>query len=174
MLAGGPIITEFVAANVASLTDGFGDSPDWIEVHNPTDRPIVLHDYFLSDNSASPHKWQFPERVALGPGQYLVVFASGRDLVDDRGRLHTNFRLDSDGEYLALSNRAGEVFSVFDQDRGTFPLAVRDIGFGWAAGGADGVAELGYLSPATPGQPNPPVALRELLPSPVYSHEGGA
>ena len=46
----------------------------------------------------------FPS-VTLDAGAYLVVFASGKDVsdyVDSKGNLHTGFRLDRDGDYLAL------------------------------------------------------------------------
>ena len=37
-----PFISEVVAANDSTLRDDFGDSPDWIEIHNPSDSPLNL------------------------------------------------------------------------------------------------------------------------------------
>ena len=45
--------------------------------------------------------------VTLDPEEYLVVFASGQDVenyVDPAGYLHTDFKLKSGGEYLALTD----------------------------------------------------------------------
>ncbi len=38
----------------------------------------------------------------IGPGGYIVVLASGKDRAVAGSELHTNFKLDGDGEYLAL------------------------------------------------------------------------
>ncbi|NQU19807.1 MAG: lamin tail domain-containing protein, partial [Candidatus Nealsonbacteria bacterium] len=81
--------------------DKDGDDSDWIEIHNPTFATVNLNGWSLTDNATDLAKWQFPA-VGLGAGDYLVVFASGKNLADPQGELHTNFKLSSDGEYLAL------------------------------------------------------------------------
>src|SRR5688572_10574448 len=98
---GSPRITEFKAANDSGLADENGDFSDWIEIHNPDSVPISLAGYHLTDNAANLDKWTFPA-VTLNPDGYLVVFASGKNRVDPSGRLHTDFQLSADGEYLAL------------------------------------------------------------------------
>ena len=62
LLASEPFISEVVAANDNSLRDDFGDSPDWIEIHNPSDAPLNLGGWGLSDDLSDPHKWVFPFR----------------------------------------------------------------------------------------------------------------
>ena len=99
--ATGPVISEFVACNKASLLDADHDSSDWIEIHNPTSTAINLDGWYLTDDMNDPMKWQFPE-VSLAPDGYLVVFASGKDRRDPAGQLHTNFALQTDGESVAL------------------------------------------------------------------------
>ena len=96
-----PCISEFMAANVSRLADEGGDFPDWIEIHNPDNVAVPLAGYHLTDDAANLDKWTFPA-VNLDPGATLVVFASGKNRTDPAARLHTNFRLSADGEYLAL------------------------------------------------------------------------
>ena len=73
-----PRITEFMANNATTLTDGDGDSSDWIEIHNPTDHVIDLHGYHLTDDLDRLTRWAFPATTFLNPNGYLIVFASGK------------------------------------------------------------------------------------------------
>ena len=50
MLAGDLLISEFLADNNQNLTDGFGESPGWIEVHNPAPAAKNLAGIYLTDN----------------------------------------------------------------------------------------------------------------------------
>ena len=102
LLSVGVVVTEFMASNGGSWLDGDGRSPDWIEIHNPTNAPVSLDGWFLTDDSGDLDKWPFPPGVTLaeagdpGGGDYLVVFASNQDVddyVDAGGNLHTNFKL---------------------------------------------------------------------------------
>jgi len=105
---GSPVISEFMADNDGILLDGFGEPSDWIEIHNPTASPVNLAGWKLHDSATA---WTFPA-VVLPAGGYLIVFASDQTLqpyVDPKGYLHTNFRLDADGESLALVRPDGSV-----------------------------------------------------------------
>ena len=98
-------IHEWVSANDGSWRDADGDASDWIEVHNPGDETVSLDGWTLSDDAQALDKWSFPPH-SLEPGGFLVVVASGKDRVDG-DQWHTNFKLDRDGEFLALTNPAG-------------------------------------------------------------------
>ena len=50
------VISEFMAINVSTLTDANGDYSDWIELYNPSDTPIDLRGWFLSDDPAQLDK----------------------------------------------------------------------------------------------------------------------
>ncbi|MBK29063.1 MAG: hypothetical protein CMO77_09530, partial [Verrucomicrobiales bacterium] len=47
--ANAPYISEIVSANNKSLRDNFDESSDWIEIYNPSDKPLNLLDWGLSD-----------------------------------------------------------------------------------------------------------------------------
>jgi hypothetical protein len=127
LLAADVVISEFLANNNSILQDQDGDFSDWIELVNRGDQPIDLAGWYLTDNDSNLTKWQFPSRV-LSPGEYLVVFASGKDRAIVGSQLHTNFALSTDGEFLALVHPDGSTFaSVFDPE---FPEQRRDVSYG--------------------------------------------
>ncbi|MFV1967915.1 MAG: lamin tail domain-containing protein, partial [Pirellulaceae bacterium] len=89
-LAADLIITELMASNDTTLVDEDINSPDWIEVHNPTDQPVNLLGWSLTDDPATPDKWRFPNQE-IAPNEYLVVFASGKDRAYDTEALRRDF-----------------------------------------------------------------------------------
>ncbi len=126
-------ITELQAANTRTVADDRGRYADWIELHNPTTQPISLAGYTLTDDPDEPAKWRLPV-TTLAPGAFLVVWASGEDRAGSAG-WHTNFRLNSGGEYVGLFGPDGEVM-----DEVTFGHQLEDVSLGrpvrsdrWAA-----------------------------------------
>jgi hypothetical protein len=125
-LAADLVISEFMAANSATLADEDRDYPDWVEIHNPTPAAVDLAGWHLTDNLASLAKWTFPP-TTLAAGGRLVVFASGKDRATAGASLHANFRLDGDGEFLALVRPDLTVASAYAP---TYPDQVPDVSFG--------------------------------------------
>jgi hypothetical protein len=121
------VISEFLTSNQTSLEDEDGDEEDWIEIYNPGSATINLEGWHLTDDAENLSRWAFPE-VTLAPGEYLIVFASDKNRKDPAGTLHTNFKLSSSGEYLALVRPDGR---TVEHDFGpTYPLQVTDVSFG--------------------------------------------
>ncbi|MFV2067936.1 MAG: lamin tail domain-containing protein, partial [Pirellulales bacterium] len=137
MLDGTVIISEMVASNRHGLLDYDDDRSDWLELFNPHAEPVDLRGYFLSDDAADPRKWTFPQDAVLDSGQRLVIFASGKDAVLPNGEIHTNFKLASGGEHLALVAPDGETVvwqfdTVTTDDVPGFPPQREDISYGAA------------------------------------------
>ena len=121
------IISEFCAANGSALQDEDGEFSDWIEIYNAEPQAVSLSGWSLSNDSDLPTQWPFPE-VSL-PGQsFLVVFASGKDRRDPKKPLHTNFSLDREGEYLALTLPDGRTRA--SEFTPTYPRQVADSSYG--------------------------------------------
>jgi hypothetical protein len=154
------VISEFIASNRNTLTTrvrasddvayvGLAESPDWIEVLNPGADSIDLSGYYLTDSLGNLQKWQIPAGTVLGAGEFLVVFASGKNIVntnlDESGRYHTNFTLDGSGENLAIVNAAGEILHAYQP----YPNQRSNVSYGM-----DGAGFEGYYLTATPGAPN--------------------
>lgn len=64
----GLVINEFMAKNEGTLQDPCdpGQYPDWIELYNGSDRPIVLNGLYLTDDVNDPTRWRVP--LAVGSG----------------------------------------------------------------------------------------------------------
>ncbi len=151
VLLAGPLITEFMADNETTLEDEDGEFSDWIEIHNPDTTPVDLAGWGLTDNADNLSKWPFPS-VALQPGEFLVVFASGKDRSVPGSELHTNFQLSSGGEYLALVEPDGA--TVTHQYAPEFPGQDPDRTYGLAFDGDLQQGDPFYFDEPTPGSAN--------------------
>ena len=94
--------------NKYGLLDCDGDTSDWIELYNPSAQSVELSGYALTDEAGDLEKWRFPEGTAIGAGEYLVVFLSGKNK-EVNGELHTNFSLGSEDETVILADNAAAV-----------------------------------------------------------------
>ncbi|MDH7504329.1 MAG: lamin tail domain-containing protein, partial [Verrucomicrobiota bacterium] len=72
------VINELMTSNGESIFDENGDSPDWFELLNASSAPVNLSGWGVSDDRNRPFKWVF-ENATLQPGEFMVVFASGKD-----------------------------------------------------------------------------------------------
>lgn len=100
-LWGQVVLSEFQASNIETLRDEDGNTEDWIEICNVSDAPVDLGGWYLTDQTNRLDKWQFPS-TNLAAGRFLVVFASNKDRRVPGAPLHTNFKLATGGEFLAL------------------------------------------------------------------------
>ncbi|MGD8499463.1 MAG: chitobiase/beta-hexosaminidase C-terminal domain-containing protein, partial [Phycisphaerales bacterium] len=130
-----PVISEFMASNGSKmpleegeLLDEDGDSSDWIEVYNPTDETVNLGGWHLTNDADNLDGWEFPNGIRLDPGQFLIVFASGKNRTIAGAELHTSFSLDIEGEYLALVHSDG--VTVVHEYGPRYPQQLTDISYG--------------------------------------------
>ena len=121
-----PVISEFMADNRRSTIDDDDDRSDWIEIFNPEGSSTNLNGWFLTDDPSHNLKWRFPA-VTIPARGYIVVFASGKNRTNPNAPLHTDFRLNKEGGYLALLDTSSNVVSQFSP---TYPPQHEDISFG--------------------------------------------
>ncbi len=106
-----PYISEVMAQNNGFLADPDGDYSDWVEIHNPTDVDVDLSGYSITDDANNPTRFVFPS-LSLKAGEYLVVYASGKEQSDAAGRvIHLPFSLKSTGETVYLYSPDGAQLS---------------------------------------------------------------
>lgn len=156
-----PFIAEFSAAGNTTYKDENGDTPDWIEIYNPTNATVDLAGWHLTNIEAQPNRWTFPA-VTLFRGTSLVVFASGKNRVTPGARLHTDFKLPASGAYLALTKPDGTVVHAFA------PYPAQTDGFGYGLNGLSRAAAATFFLPATPGGTNS-IGITAPLVAPVFS-----
>ena len=97
------VINEFVAKSdsLGGVQEPNGGTPDWIELYNNTDEPIVLdHHFYLSDDVDFPKKWNFESPVTIPANGYQIIWAD-RD-VQQQG-VHANFKIEkSEGDLMLI------------------------------------------------------------------------
>ncbi len=146
------IISEFMADNVSSLDVDEDDSrQDWLEIVNVGNVSASLNGWYLTDSASNLRKWQFPAvspAITLAPGEYLVVWCSDKNRKASKSRLHTNFKLGKDGEYLALIRPNG--VTPEHQYTPTYPPQLPNGTYGTVLA----TLQQGYLTSATRGAVN--------------------
>lgn len=98
-----PVISEFLANPTdETLADEDGDRADWIELRNPFDFEMGIGGYYLTDGPNFLTKWEVPAGTVVPANGELLIFATLKDRRTVGQQLHTNFRLDADGDDLIL------------------------------------------------------------------------
>ncbi|MBN2611224.1 MAG: CotH kinase family protein [Bacteroidales bacterium] len=155
------LISEFMALNNNTLQDEDGNFEDWIEINNAGSVEVNLAGWSLTDEATIYTKWLFPD-ITLAPGEYLIVFASGKDRKVEKNKLHTNFKLSGSGEFLGLGKPGSNLFiSSFVP---SFPVQYPDVSYGMVKD------VFTWLSVPSPGAENMDST---YLPPPVFSVEHG-
>ena len=162
------VITELMADNDGALADEDGDFSDWLELHNSGTDSVDLDGWFLFDDPDGLG-WRFPS-IVLGPDEFVVVFASGKDRSPAGGELHTSFRLDSSGEYLGLYQP--DSVSVAYEFAPGFPPQREDYSYGFEMEAGVIQDSPVYFGSPTPGSANG-AGFQGFVSDVVLSHESG-
>lgn len=108
-------INEVCNHNFSAVCNENGQYYDYIELYNPTQVAVSLKGWSLSDSAEKLDKFVFEEQV-LSPGEYLLVFAAGRDAADAHightQELYAPFKISKRGETLFLSDEQGDIVDV--------------------------------------------------------------
>jgi hypothetical protein len=144
-LSGVLFINEFMASNKKTITDEFGQYPDWVELYNAGDTGIDLRVMYLTDDLSRPMKWTFPDTVIPAHG-YVIVWCDG---AYRQGSLHASFKLGIEGEQIGLYATDGD--HLFFVDTLTFGQQRTDTSWGRIP---DGGSDWRFLSVPTPGSAN--------------------
>lgn len=99
-------INELLYKNKYSVTDSYGDRSDFLEIYNASSQPVSMEGWYLSDSEKRLDKWAFP-KVTVQPGEYLVVYLSGRE--SNAYELHASFSV-SKGETVYLYDSVNNLF----------------------------------------------------------------
>ncbi|MBK9043930.1 MAG: CotH kinase family protein [Saprospiraceae bacterium] len=104
------IISEYSASNLRMFPDDYGKYEDWIELHNTGNTSVDISGWYLSDKRDKPKKWKIPSGTTLGPDNYIIIWASGRDEITPTD-FHTNFKFtqSKNDEFVVLSNSGGNI-----------------------------------------------------------------
>lgn len=144
--ASGLVINEYATSSTCTVTDDDGDFVGFVELFNSGKKAVGLGGLYLSDDEADKQKWHFPD-LTLAPGDYLVVYLSGKTKKYQPGKaVHCDFKLKGDEDSLTVYNGAGQVI-----DR----CPVYDLVSNLTCGRPENDrSRLAFFAKATPGKPN--------------------
>ena len=153
-----------MSSNNASIADEDGDHSNWIEILNTSKDSASIGRYGLSDSNSDKFKWIFPDTV-IGPGEFLLVWASGKNRKISGKPLHCNFSISQDGEDILLTSPDGTL-----QDHLKPVLIPQNTSIGRdKENGANWV----FFEKPTPGAINTSESFFGVLSKPVFSHTPG-
>lgn len=109
-------INEIQSSNIDMYVDPSFNYGGWIELYNPTDKPVSLYGLYVSDdiNDLKKHRLNVEAGVVPAKGYKNIWF-------DHHNVKHSqvNFKLDYDGGIIYLSDTKGDLITSQD-----YPLAV--------------------------------------------------
>lgn len=152
-------INEILIANASVNYDReFFNFSSWIEIYNKDASPVNMSSYYLTDSRKKVLKWKFPN-VTIPAKGFLLVWADKEDTL-----LHTNFKLDVNGEFIGLYYFNGQPVDTF-----AYQPQHPNISYGRSP---DGSATWAYYGKPTPGRSNG-TGVSTFTPNPVFSPRGG-
>jgi len=158
------VINEVLASNRSTNRDPQRQYDDWIELYNPTNVSVDVGGMYLTDDSSTPAKWQFPAgspSTMIAPHGYLLIWA---DSDTTSTGLHANFRLEAAGEEVVLV--AGDGTTVIDSL--SFDQQRADVSYGRYP---DGGPDLRFMAVPTPGAANVDT-YEGIAETPQFSRQG--
>ncbi|MFT5261911.1 MAG: hypothetical protein ACI8YQ_000638 [Polaribacter sp.] len=102
-------INEFLASNSNVNVDEYDENDDWVELYNSSSSSVNIGGMFFTDDLINTTKWMIPNGTTISGNGYLLIWCDNQD---SQGALHTNFKLSSGGESIALV--AGDGTTIID------------------------------------------------------------
>ena len=155
------VISEVMSSNNRYLQQGDGKYHDWVEIHNISDSPVELSDYYLSDSPDKPQLFRLPDQV-LESGERIVIICSGDTSLTGK-YIHAPFSLNYEECWVYLSNAEGS-FSDY--------IRVYDTPYQGSAGRDNNGQGSYYFTTPTPGAENA-AAVSLICASPVFQTRDG-
>ncbi len=148
------VVTEIQPKNAGTLRTPRGDTPDWIEVYNPSSKPVDLTGWklihyqgreFFEDRLGASMKPGAPGML-LGPGEYRVIVCSEIS-EDEAAGPQFHFRLEAQRGRIGWADPRGRVIQMFNGNWNNFAadtsISSDPSGRHW-----------GLSEQPSPGQPN--------------------
>ena len=138
-------INELLAANISANFNAAYNYTDWIELYNASYNSINLTNYTLSNDPSDPQKFRIWSEIIIEPGEYFIISLDKRNYIYEV-YVHTNFALDTDGDFIGLYGPSGAVVDSLH-----FGKQTRDVSYGRLP---DNPELWGYFGTPTPGSSN--------------------
>lgn len=123
------VINEICPSNISNKLNENGEYDDWIEIYNDGSSPVNMGGYGLSDEIAKPYKFVFPY-FELGPGQRVLVFASGINRTDLSNHWETAVLAQSTWRYFEGTSQPDTNWRNLNFDHSSWSTGQGGIGYG--------------------------------------------
>lgn len=122
-------LNEIVSSNGSTIVDEDGETPDWIEIYNPSNEAINLSGFGLSDNSEDPYKWLFPSYI-INSNEYAIIFASNKDRSDIIAQWDAILDIGDTWAYWVGNSSPVSGWHLPNTDISNWPLGPSGFGYG--------------------------------------------
>ena len=122
-------INEIVSSNQSTYYDEDGDTPDWIELFNPTASSISISNWGLSDDVNEPFKWLIPN-VSLGSQDFLLIMASDKDRVDIISEWETIIDVGDSWHYFVATQQPPSNWNQIGFNSSGWSIGASGFGYG--------------------------------------------
>ena len=155
------------------MTNPTDNGDRWIEIHNTTDEPIDIGNWYVSDSSDSLRKYRISANQTLDAGEYIVL-SQANDFGNDAGAL-SPFTLDAEGGSLFLTSSSADDRLGGYREQIVFSDAKPGISIGRVPK-LDGTVDYVGLTSPTLGSENAspfvgPIIINEIMHSPGFDTE---
>lgn len=103
----GLVFNEVMASNKNIYVDEFGDTVDYVEILNTSDKTVNLSGYGVTDDESDPFAYQFPDGTKLGSGELILINCSS----DYKTK-------DENGEKILKESKTGANLAAFGLKNG--------------------------------------------------------
>jgi len=140
---GSLVINEVMASNVDQFLSPAFNFDGWIELYNPTDRPVSLVGLRVSDPTNGEGPWTMPLSMGIVPAKgFRTVWFDSNGIASQ----NAPFKLDTDGGSILLTNSDGEEIA-----REVYPASYERTSYARTTDGGD---TWGVTNTPTPGETN--------------------
>lgn len=155
-------INEMMVRNTSYKVNENYNFEGWVELYNSGAEAVDLRNCFFSNSESNIYLWQNQSNdCRIQPKGYYIFYF---DELDKNN--HANFKLDSDGGTLILSDESGRVL-----DKVTYPKPFRNTSYGRTEDGGNTLAF--FTEPSMNATNNNSTAARSQTAAPTFSKEGG-
>lgn len=144
-------------------------APDWVELYNPTDAPIAVGGWYLSDTADNLMKYRIAAGTTIQPQDYLVFYENVHFANPADPGSAVQFAFSENGDHLYLSSGENGLLTGYTIEV-VFGASETGVSFGRYEK-SDGMAVFVSMGSPTPGQANAgpkvgPVVISEIMYNP--------
>jgi len=134
----------------------------WAELYNSGNDTVDVNNYFFSDSESDIYKWQNrANNIQIPPKGFAIFYFDEEDKTN-----HANFKLDSEGGTLILSDASGHLV-----DKVSYPKPFRNASYGRVQDGGDKLAH--FVTPTIKATNNNAGTADAQTAAPEFSISGG-